>query len=88
MDGGTYHEVIAKHPETGEKMGHLSWDHEFIQSVFTVPTYRRQGVGTAMWNQAHKVSAEQGIPAPRHSPTRTEDGRAWADKVGGEFPFG
>lgn len=84
MDGGEHHEVTALHPETGEKMGHLTWDNDFVDHVSTMPSFRRQGVATGMWNYAHSIAKEGTVPAPKHSPIKSEAGQKWADSVGGE----
>ena len=86
MDGGTYHQVIARHPETGEQMGHLAWDDTSVHGLGTAPAYRRQGVATKMWQHANQLAAQGIAPAPRHSSIRTKEGDAWARSVGGDLP--
>jgi len=83
MDGGDYHEVIALHPETGEKMGHLTWDSDFVEHVYTMPSFRRQGVATKMWNYAQGIAQQGKAPVPKHSPIKSESGQKWAESVGG-----
>lgn len=55
--------------------------------VETHPRYRRQGLATEMWKKAQEVAqSNEQIPEPEHSNTRTEQGDAWARKVGGRVP--
>lgn len=57
-----------------------------IEHISVNNDMRRRGIATAMWNRAHQLAEERGIPAPQHSPQRTPDGDAWAKKVGGNVP--
>lgn len=50
------------------------------------PSHQRQGIGTALWERAHAYAAQNKLAPPRHSPTRTPEGDAWVQKVGGTVP--
>jgi len=66
----------------GEEVGHLLIRMDgVIDSVGVLPEHQRRGVATAMWNHAQALGL-----SPRHSSKRTEEGHAWAKKVGGEVP--
>lgn len=67
--------TIQWHPKTGE----VNW-------VRTHQDYRGLGVATTLWEKAKKLSADTGIKEPKHSKHRTEEGEAWAKKVGGALP--
>ena len=76
--GGPTHNVVGTiqwHPRTGE----VNW-------VRTHQDYRGLGVATTLWEKAKKLSADTGIKEPKHSKHRTEEGEAWAKKVGGALP--
>jgi GNAT superfamily N-acetyltransferase len=74
--------VNAEHPEQGI-IGqlHLGFKRSFggrtVRNVFVKPEWQRKGIATAMWNYA----VANGL-TPQHSEAQTEDGKAWAAKVG------
>ena len=69
--------VKAETP-AGAEAGYLTWDsRKIIGGVHTQPRWRRQGLATAMLEFARSFD-----PDIRHSHALTEDGEAWADKVG------
>jgi ribosomal protein S18 acetylase RimI-like enzyme len=78
------HELHA-YSDSGEHMGYLSWRKKGavnpgkVLMVETEPEFRRQGVATALWNEAHSRGIK---PAPVHSTEQTKSGAAWAKKVG------
>ena len=79
-DGGEY----TSHKEIGtikwhQRTGEINW-------VRTHPDYRGLGVATTLLEKAHKLSADTGIKAPKHSRHRTELGDKWAGAVGGDVP--
>jgi len=61
-------------------VGRIAWNHETgeLQQIEVHDRYRRQGLGTALWNKAHELSAQHGLVAPVHSGVRTPDGTHWA----------
>lgn len=64
------------HPKTGE-----------IKNIGVPSDQQRRGVATQMWREAHRIAGEtRGVRAPRHSPTRTDAGDAWARSLGGRLP--
>jgi hypothetical protein len=96
-DGFRWHELQAIAPEVknrnsqtgkGLVVGTLQWHPQTgdVNWVRTHQDYRGLGVATTMWEKAHKLSADTGIKAPKHSKHRTEEGEAWAKQVGGEMP--
>lgn len=52
-----------------------------IHMIKVDPVYQRQGIGRGMWDEAQQYS-----PAPVHSPFRSDEGDAWAQRVGGIVP--
>lgn len=98
--GFAYHELTAmvpeqmKKPDGGEytshkEVGTIKWHPRSgeVNWVRTRPEYRGLGVASTLWEKAHKLSADTGIKAPKHSKHRTEQGEAWAKSVGGERPY-
>lgn len=58
----------------------------FIQNIDVPTPLRRKGAATDMYELAKAAAAEAGVDAPVHSMHRTDEGDAWAKKVGGEVP--
>lgn len=83
------HHLTAK---VGDKeVGHLEWglsgEDSKIDHVHVHPEHQRQGIGTALWSEAHKVaSSTRGVKAPKHSKERTDAGDAWARSVSKRVP--
>jgi len=78
---------LTAHDTEGRHLGGMEWDARKIRSIDVNPDVRRQGVGTALWNQGHALAAENArVPAPKHSDDRTAAGDAWARSVGGRLP--
>lgn len=75
-DAGDWAGELKWHPKTGE-----------IKNLFVEANVRRQGIGTGLWNEAQRIAtSERGIVPPKHSADRTDDGDAWAKKIGGALP--
>lgn len=78
--------VIAEHPKYGQ-VGEMALrpDVDPItkgREVYDVnAVFPRSGIGRGLWNHAQEAGLE-----PRHSPTRTDQGDAWAHAVGGRVP--
>jgi hypothetical protein len=71
----------------GKNVGTLGWTHEEVGSLFVRPSFRRQGVATSLWNEAHRIANENtSVPPPKHSSTRSDEGDVWAKAVGGSLP--
>lgn len=80
---GKAYTELGKPPRLAE----MSWNAKGIQSIDVPPAHKRQGVGTALWNEGQRVASENAkVPAPKHSPDRTNEGDAWARSVGGRLP--
>lgn len=87
--GNGSHRITAHQQVEGESKyaGHLLWTSKQVRNIDVAPTMQRQGVGTALWNEGHRLASENArIPAPKHSADRTNDGDAWARSVGGRLP--
>ena len=83
--GGESHRITAR--SGGEYAGHLLWSSKQVRNIDVAPAMQRQGVGTAMWNEGHRLASENArIPQPKHSADRTNEGDAWARSVGGRLP--
>lgn len=70
-------------------IGRLEWypKSRTVKDVFVEEPFRRQGVATGLWNEAHRIAKEtRGVQPPRHSSQRTNAGTAWAKTVGGRLP--
>ena len=89
-DGGASythpHERAIEALEHGDRdlpVGHLRFhkDTGRVEGTEVYPAFRRQGVATAMWHEAHARGYEL-----HHSDERTDAGDAWARKVGGPVP--
>jgi ribosomal protein S18 acetylase RimI-like enzyme len=79
---GPFHVVRAR--IQSRTVGELSWltdkvsarnrrPRGEVQYIETNPGFRRKGIATAMWRYAREHCEEK----PRHSRTRSADGRAW-----------
>jgi ribosomal protein S18 acetylase RimI-like enzyme len=73
-----------QHPAGKRSVGTLWWGHDDgeVKNVIVEDEFKRQGIATRMWNEAHRLSAEGGWPRPRHSDDLTPDGAAWSKAVG------
>jgi hypothetical protein len=85
--GSTYRglQVEAKHPKFGT-IGRMDLsphpdEHGGREIVDVNAVFPRQGIGTGMYNYAQQAGLN-----PRHSTWRTDEGDAWARKVGGDLP--
>lgn len=69
-------------------VGYIEWDVDDgeIQKVFVGKPYRRQGVGTYLWELVEKWTSENNMTEPEHSSKRTFEGDAWAKSIGGHIP--
>lgn len=79
--------VEAHH--NGQQVGAFTWNtnHDSrwagkIADVTVLPEYRRKGIATKMYQHAISHSEATGAPYPEHG-SLSEDGEAWANKVGG-----
>jgi len=72
----------------GMVVGTLQWHPKSgaVNWVRTHQDYRGLGVASTLWEKANKLAADTGIKAPEHSKHRTDEGEAWANKVGGAMP--
>lgn len=81
------HRLTAHLGDESTSAGHLLWNSRGIRNIAVSPDLQRQGVGTALWNEGHRLASENArIPKPKHSADRTDDGNAWAKSVGGRLP--
>lgn len=79
------HRITAE--SEGKNVGHLLWSSQQVRNIAVSPDMQRQGIGTALWNEGHRLASENArIPKPKHSPDRTNEGDAWARSVGGRLP--
>lgn len=79
------HRVTAMHGSN--TMGTMLWDSKQLRNIGTTPGQERRGVATSLWNEGHRLAAEDPkIPQPKHSADRTEAGDKWARSVGGRLP--
>lgn len=77
------------------QVGYIEWDREGgeIEKIYVGDGYRRQGVATHLWDEAHDYVKEihakypdAVIVEPEHSSRRSQAGDAWANSVGGHVP--
>jgi GNAT superfamily N-acetyltransferase len=61
-------------------VGQMDFDPDtgVVNGIEVDPEHRRKGVATAMWDYAQKHASVK----PRHSPSRTPEGDAWAKSLG------
>jgi ribosomal protein S18 acetylase RimI-like enzyme len=62
-------------PEKDDDAGLITW-------VEVSPKLRRRGIATALRRAATDYAEHHGLPAPRHSDSRTPLGEAWATSLG------
>jgi hypothetical protein len=77
---------IRAFADNGAHLGDMLWDAKQIRNIGVGEQFQRRGVATSMWNEGQRLAEERGIPAPKHSPDRTNAGDAWARSVGGRLP--
>jgi GNAT superfamily N-acetyltransferase len=67
----------------GSEIGRIVWhdSNGEIEKLFVVPSHRRKGIATSLFNIAQWLN-----PAPKHSAWRTDDGDAWAKSITNELP--
>ena len=83
--GKPLHQVVAR--RDNRVVGTMNWSAKEVKVVDVHHSAQRQGIATGMWNEGQRLAAEHGrIPAPKHSPDRTDAGDAWAKSVGGRLP--
>lgn len=81
------HRVRAFAGPTYQNVGTMIWSNDHVRNIQVDPQHHRRGVGTSLWNEGHRIASEErSVPAPKHSPDRTDAGDAWARKVGGSVP--
>lgn len=72
-----------------EVVGSLEWypKSRTVKDVFVEEPYRRQGIATGLWKEAHSIAkTTRGVQPPKHSSQRTREGTLWAKSVGGRLP--
>jgi len=79
------HELHA-YNESHKSLGTMNWHPKTGEVGFirAHEDYRGLGIASQLWGKAHKLAADTGIKAPKHSTGQTREGNAWAEKVGGE----
>jgi hypothetical protein len=85
--GSRLHEVQINLGGGPTDVAHMAWNARHIHNIEVPTEHQRKGVGTALWNEGHRLAEENArIPKPKHSADRTDDGTAWAKSVGGRLP--
>lgn len=69
-------------------VGYIEWDADDgeIEDIHVGKPYRRQGVGTHLWELAVEWSKENDALEPEHSSRRSKAGDAFARSIGGHLP--
>jgi GNAT superfamily N-acetyltransferase len=69
-------------------VGYIEWGNEDgeIEKVFVGRPYRRQGVGTHLWDLAVEWAMKNNAVEPEHSSGRSKEGDAFARSIGGYIP--
>jgi GNAT superfamily N-acetyltransferase len=69
-------------------VGYIEWDKSTgeIEKVFVGKPYRRQGLGTHLWELAVERAEKHGAAHPEHSSRRSKEGDAFARSIGGYIP--
>lgn len=84
-----YPQGVTPSQNPSNHIGYMSWvkGSGIVSDVMVKPNFRRQGVATALWNEANKIAQQTPtVPAPRHNSMRSRVGDQWARSVGGEVP--
>jgi GNAT superfamily N-acetyltransferase len=79
------HVVNAKHRASNALVGELVWTEPKgrVEGIQVHPDHKLNGVGTAMWAEAKRYASDNGVTEPKHAKdNQTDEGRAWAKKVG------
>ena len=81
------HSMTARNSE-GTYLGFIDWNKKTgkIDNINVSGRYRGLGLATSLYEKATKLASDTGIKSPQHSPFRTDQGDAWARKVGGKVP--
>lgn len=79
-----YHRVSAIKGD--KKVGSIDWDGNEtgrVNMVHVDEGHRRQGIATALWQQAQSTSQEKGLTPPKHSDDKdmSVQGKAWSKSV-------
>lgn len=79
-----YHRVEAI--QDGNKIGKIDWDGSEtgrVNLIHVDEEHRRQGVATALWNEAHSVSDQKGLVNPVHDKNSSMSGlgNLWSKTV-------
>lgn len=83
---GSLHYLEAQ--KGGEVVGKLNWVHPsgYISGIHVSKEHRRTGVATALFNEGKRLSDTRGIPEPKITDDRTNDGDAWVKSLGIRVP--
>jgi ribosomal protein S18 acetylase RimI-like enzyme len=83
---GSLHYLEAQ--KGGEVVGKLNWAHPSgnVTGIHVPKEHRRQGIATALYNEGTRLSATRGIPKPKITSDRTNDGEAWSRSLGIRLP--
>ena len=88
-NAGPEYDNVAAYDANHDELGHIGWmggSTGEIKHINVEPEHQRKGLGTELLNQAKSISKKKNRKAPTHSAERTEEGDAWAKKVGGKLP--
>jgi hypothetical protein len=83
------HVIEARDTKWDSRLGQMIWDAQrgHIIRINVSRDVARKGLGTAMWNEGHRLAQESpDVVPPKHSRDRTLAGELWARRVGGELP--
>ena len=84
------HDPADKGPVGYNRVGYMEIHPEsgIIYDIAVRDRHQRKGIATAMWDLAHTIhqAMPDKYPKPVHSPIRSDEGDAWATKVGGDIP--
>jgi GNAT superfamily N-acetyltransferase len=69
-------------------VGYIEWDMDDgeVSKIYVGDIYRRQGVGTYIWDVAQEYAKDNRLIQPEHSSKRTQEGDAFAQSIGGYIP--
>lgn len=84
---GSLHYLEAQ--KEGEVVGKLNWVHKSgnVTGIYVPKEHRRKGIATALYNEAKRISSTtRGVPRPKITDDRTNDGEAWARTLGERLP--
>ena len=78
------HHLIEASNNEWSQLGSMEWSHKSgeIKDIQVNDEHQRQGLATAMYNYANKLSSsDKSVTKPKHAKSLTDEGKAWAKSL-------